>query len=177
MGDLGMGGKVVRQLHNGCDAGLIVRTEKRGAVGDDQLLSYVLCQLWELLWGESDVLLLIKYDLSALVVDDTWLDVPSGSIRRGVQVGYQADHRLILHPHGRDGSRDVAVIVHRCCEPHTLQLEAEEMRQIPLLIRGGSLLAHGVRRSLEGDVAEETLDDALLTYTHRDWSRGEQSVR
>ena len=75
-------------LGNAC---LIVCAKKGGAVGNDNSLTLKVGNIRIVANFEINALLLVKKDVTAIVVDHFCLDVLAGSIRRRVHVGDEAN--------------------------------------------------------------------------------------
>ena len=125
-----VGGKDGCELHDLCNAGLIIGTEKGRTIADDEILALINIETWELLRTEDDVLFLIQDDvLSIVVLDDAWLDVVARQLQCSIHVRCEADRRNILCDAlaCRDGGINSAVLIHlRRADAHLLQLGNEK---------------------------------------------------
>ena len=98
-------------LHDFGNACLVVGSEQRGAIGDDEVLAYVLEQFGELLGAADDALR--EQDVAAIVVvDDARMDIGSRAVGAGVVVGDEADGGRLLLGVGLQRGVDVALVVH-----------------------------------------------------------------
>ena len=95
--DLGMGQQFLSHCHDLCNAGLVIRSQQGSTVGNDQVLSFELTKLREILRGHIDLQLLVQQNLSPVIPGyDAGLHVLTGDCRRGVQMSDQPEHGTVL---------------------------------------------------------------------------------
>lgn len=110
-----MGLEILHQGHDLGHAGLVVRPQEGGAVGDDQVLPQVLVQTLVYVGAHGHAQSLVEDDGPAVVVlHDPGPDPRAAGLGGGVHMGDQAQgHPLpTLREVGREGPHDVAVPVH-----------------------------------------------------------------
>ena len=114
---------------------LVVRAEKRGAVGHDQALSCMVQKRFILARGKDDPLLLVQDDIAALVgFRDSRANRAARRVRRGVHVSDQAVDRKVFFTVGGNCAVDVAKCIHaRVLDAELLHL-AHKLRAEHLLI-------------------------------------------
>ena len=126
--DLGMFLKISHGADYLCDAGLVVGAKQCGAVGHDQILTFIAEQFGKLFGRQYDILFGIQHYCRAVVVAHyPRLHVQATHVGRCVEVGDKTDsrHMLALNIAG-EGSHEVAVIVESdVLEVHSLQLVAQ----------------------------------------------------
>ena len=143
-------------------AGLVVRAEKRRAVGDDQALADGVFQLRIFLRREHDVLFFVQHHVAAIIgFGDAGADVLARGVRRGIHVGDEAVDRDILFAVGRDRAVDVAVRVDmRVGDAHVLHLPDQFFGQRQLPRRRGAGLRVLIRGGGVGDQFQKTINDS-----------------
>ena len=92
------------------DTGLVVRPQQGRAVCDNQVFAPVIVQGAVFRFPQPDILLFIQTNVPAGIRHNSGLDIRPGSVRRGVHMGDQADHRLLRI--SGNGSVNIAVFVH-----------------------------------------------------------------
>ena len=126
--DFGM----LAQVHHRCDdfgnACLVVSAEQGGAVGDDQVLAYVVEQFGEDAGLHHDACCLVEDDVLAVVfLDDAWLHVLAAGIGSRVHVGDEADggHLLAFEVGGKGGIEITVGVKHHILEAQFHELVAQ----------------------------------------------------
>ena len=142
-------------------ARLVVCAEKRGAVGDDQVLADVAAQGREILRGQEDALFLVQNDVAAVIdVGDAGLDVLAVGVGRGVHVGDQAEDGGLRLAVCRNGAVDIAVLVHVCVGDAKLLHLAHQLRaEHPLARCGGAGTGAFIRGRLIGDKLQKPFNN------------------
>ena len=140
---------------------LVVRAEKRGAVGHDQALSCMVQKGFILARGKNDPLLLVQDDVAALVnFCDPRVNWAARRVRRGVHVGNQAVDRKVFFAVGGNCAVDVAKCIHaRVLDAELLHL-AHKLRAEYLLIGGRRILtAFLAGGRVEADKLQKSFND------------------
>ena len=152
------GQKQLCRRENFRHACLVVRAEKRGAVGHDQALSCMVQKGFILARGKNDPLLLVQDDVAALVnFCDPRVNWAARRVRRGVHMGNQAVDRKAFFAVGGNCAVDVAKCIHaRVLDAELLHL-AHKLRAEHLLIgcrrilttflAGGRVKTHELQKS------------------------------
>ena len=136
--DLRMAHQLLGHGHNLRHAGLVVRAEQGGAVGDHQVLADIFFQVRVFLFAQDDLFFLVEQDIPAVVFDHFGLDVVAGSVLGGVHVGDEADDRFVLLAlGGRDGSVDVTLVIHKGVGDADLLHLLHQRRGQDFLVGGG----------------------------------------
>ena len=145
-----MGDQVFHGSEDLCNARLVVCSEKRGAVGDDQVLTHIVLKEAEGLFVDGD--LVVQDDVAAFVVDSPGLNVSTGCTVRGVHVSDEADGGFTLAAGGgRQPTVDVAILVYPCIfKAYRLHLLRQIPAQLQFFRRRRAGLAGLVGRGLEG---------------------------
>ena len=167
VGHLRVGLEILHQGHDLGHAGLVVRPQEGGAVGDDQVLPQVLVQTLVYVGAHGHAQGLVEDDGPAVVVlHDPGPDPRAAGLGGGVHMGDQAQgHPLpTLREVGREGPHDVAVPVHTgVLHTQGPELLRQEPGQIPLALGAGDLLPPRGGLSVDGHVPEKT-----FLYPHFD---------
>ena len=112
MRDLRMREQVFRHSENDADAGLVIPTQKRGAVRHDQSLADFVQQAGEILYPGDDLLLLVQHDVTAgIVFDQPGFDTVGRKVRRGVHMGQETNNGQRLFRRSGDGARHIAISI------------------------------------------------------------------
>jgi hypothetical protein len=126
----------MRGIHDLRYAGLVVRTEQRGAVGCDDVVADLVLQGRML--GDADHLRGVagKGDVAAAIVpDELRLDVPARAVGRRVHMGAETDHRHFLLRVCRNGRVDITVLVEMgIADSHRPQFGDQQATEIFLLL-------------------------------------------
>ena len=79
------------------DSSLIIGSEERIAIGDDQVLTDIVQKLGKFFRREFYIFLSVEFDHRAVVVlYDAWIHVLARHVGRCIHMGYEADGRKIL---------------------------------------------------------------------------------
>ena len=161
--DLRIGEQDLRGVHDFGDTGLVVRAEQRGAIRGDDVVADLVGQRRIVRSPDHLGRVAGKPDVAAAIIpNDLRLDAGPRTIRRGVHVGAEADHR-----HGLGGVRgdrrvDVAVGVHmRVGETHRQQFADQQTAEVFLFFGGRAGRRGRVRLGVDDDVAEKALGDRM----------------
>ena len=150
------GEQLLRRRHDLRHACLIVRAQQRRAVGDDQVLACVVFQVRIVRFPQKNALFLVQADIPAVIGHDLCLDVRTGSVRRGVHVGDQADGGELWVT--GDGAVNIAVFVHsRVRNAHGVHFLHQRGGKRLLLLRGGAGVGFLVRLGVKGHIAQKAL--------------------
>ena len=102
MFDFRMGLKVSHGGDDLGDAGLVVGSEKSGAVGDDQVIAEIIHELGKLLRTQQDVFSFVEhYGLAVIILDNAWLYMTSRHVGTCIHVRYKAYDGYIFVGIGR----------------------------------------------------------------------------
>ena len=161
--------RVFLKVSHGADdfgnARLVVGAEQRGAVGHNQVLTFVAEQFGELLGRQHDAVFGIEGDDGAVVVThNPRLDVQTGHVGRCVEVSDKTDsrHMLALNIAG-EGSHEVAVIIESdVLEVHGLQLVAQMACKHHLPRRGRRHVGELVALRIVLDVVKKSVYEGHL---------------
>ena len=161
--DLGMRGVVLEKVHDLGDAGFVVRAEKSGPVGDDQVLPYMGEQFRKIGSPHNDGgrggLFTQDYILALIVLYNARADVPAAAGGRCVHMGDKADGGLIA------GKLCVDVAVLRIVvgrDAHVAELFIEKTGEVVLLLCGWLGNGFLVRLGVDLYVAQKALDQCCV---------------
>ena len=150
------GEQLLRRRHDLRYARLIVRAQKRRAVGDDQVLAHVVFEGRVVRLPQENALFLVQANIPAVIGHDLCLDVRTGSVRCGVHVGDQADGGHVRV--AGDGAVNIAVFVHPgVLNAHAVHFLHQRGGQRLLLLRGGAGVGCFVRLGVKGHIAQKAL--------------------
>ena len=153
--DQGLGSR-----HDLCHTCLIVRTQKSGAVGDDQVFAMMVLQGGIVALPQEDPLLLIQAYIAAGVFYDLCLDVGTGSIGRSVHVSDKADGWQTGI--SGNGAVDIAVFIHPGIRnAHLLHFLHQCCPQFSLLGSGRAGFGSPIGLGIKGYIAQEALGYCL----------------
>ncbi len=157
-------GVLLQPFHGGenlGDTSLVVGTEQRSAVGDDELLAHIVVKFGELLRVEDDALLLVEHDGASLVVDDARFHVVAAHVGGGVHVGDEADGgHLLVAAVARQRGKEVAVVVERdVAQPHGVQFLLEHAGKCHLARSGRSEVRQFVALRVILHVVDKAIDE------------------
>ena len=176
--EFGMLHDVLHGVHDLSDASLVVRAEQGRAVGGDERLADVVQHFREFFRLQLQAWDAFQVDGATVVVfDDLGLDILAGGVRRGIDVGDETHSRDFLVDIGGDGGHYVAEFVKGRIDPHRDQFVAQQAQQVEFLGRRGLGLGLFVGLGIDGDVAEESVQNLfhssisfLFSSKHR-WCR------
>ena len=136
--DVGMADQEMRGIDDFGKARLVVGAEQGGAVGGDDVIADLIGE-GGMLGGADDLAGIARqHDVAAAIVaDNLRLDVPAGTVGRGVHVRAETDDRHPLGGIGGNGRINVAVLVEMgVAKTDRLQFRREQAAQILLLVGG-----------------------------------------
>ncbi len=138
--DFRMFQQVDHSLHDLGNAGLIVRSEQRVSVGDNDVLAFMGKKFGKFRRRSDDTGPGVKHDVAAVIAAHyTGLHIAAGTVGTGIHVCDETDHRHRLVGVGGKRSIEVAVgIEFHLSESDCLQFFFQIAGQIELLVRAGS---------------------------------------
>ena len=138
--------------------GLVVRPQKGGAVGDDQVLAVIAFQGRIVGFPEINALFPVQKDVSPGVLHDSGPDVRAAGIGGGVHMGDEADGGKAGV--SGDGAVNIAVFIHAgILNAHGKHLLYNSGTQDLLIGRGGASLGKFVRGGFIAYIAQKALFD------------------
>ncbi|OQC36253.1 MAG: hypothetical protein BWX64_02159 [Acidobacteria bacterium ADurb.Bin051] len=149
---------------------LVVGAEERGSRGGHDVVADLLGQVRVVGVAQDRGRVVRQHQVLPLVVPmDDRLHPGARHLRRGVDVGDEADHRhLGLRAGGRDRRRHVAPFVDRGIgQAERAQLVDERPQEVELFRGGGVALRLLVRLGVDLHVAQEALQDLVADLAHR----------
>ena len=127
--------------HNLRNPRLVVASQKRGAVGYNQILSPVTAQFRIVGCPENNMFLFVQYNIvSVIIFHNSGLHIPAGHHGSRIHMGNQSKHRRVFTALGsRHGCIDIAVlpVIGNLRRPHGFQLRCQKLCQFMLLLRTG----------------------------------------
>ena len=148
-------------------AGLVIRPQQSGPVGDHQLLAHLLQQVGKRRRRQGNPLLLIQDQHASLIGDNPGLHRSPGDPGRRVHVGDEGNHRNVLPSGGgREPPIDRAVV--RQAGPfqaHLRQLPGQNPAQRPLFLRGRGRLRPLLGLGIKGNILQKPLQCCHL-FSH-----------
>ena len=153
-----------RQRADLCNAGLVVRTEERRAVGAHDVLAHKAREIRHLLGRGLDDLAVndARHEVAALVAHHVRAHAQGGGVGRGVKVRAQAEGREVLGASGgRNGAQHVGVLSHaHVLAAHSRKLVCQKAGHAVLQrARGHLLLVVRVGGGINLHVAQEALEN------------------
>ena len=138
--------------------GLVVRPQKGGAVGDDQVLAVIAFQGRIVGFPEINALFPVQEDVSPGVLHDSGPDVRAAGIGSGAHMGNETDGGKAGV--SGDGAVDIAVFVHAgILNAHGKHLLHNSSTQDLLIGRGGAVFRRFVRGGFIAYIAQKALFD------------------
>ena len=164
MSELRVVAQALEQRTNLSHTGLIVSGKQRGAVGANDVHAHKILEVRDLLLGGSDSLSVddAGHQVTALVVDDVWLDARGGRVDDGVQVRAKHQRGSRFGALGCcEGAGDVGVLVDGDVgAAQRLELFAQVASHLMLSRRGrGDGVVVGVGLGVNLHIAHEALGD------------------
>ena len=161
-----MGKKILRHIHDLCDAGLVVGAQKGGSVGNHQVIADGRQEIGKCLRRENKAA--SQGDIAAVIVfHDAGLYAFAAGGRRCVHVGEKSQlRRLFLFLRrevGGDSCVDVADVAQediRCA--HLLELLHQKAGQVKLLLRAGGSRGRLVRLGVNLCILGKTFDNVHI---------------
>ena len=140
--NLGMGLQIGHCLHDFRNAGLVIGSQQRVAVGHNQILAHMVVELGKTLHSGHHSGLLVQHDVAALIVaDDARMHAGTACIRTGVHVADEAHHGQLAAGVGRKGGIHIGMLVHlHVLHPHVCELLHQQPGQVKLFLRAGAPL-------------------------------------
>ena len=148
--------------HDLRDAGLVVRAEQGGAVRGDERHADQLFQAGERRGAERFAASGQKHVAAVVMLDDLRLHVFAGAIRRGVEVGDEAERGLLLaaRRRGQPAVDDAVFVNVDVFKAEGFQLIDEDVRQIVLAHGAGDGGAVRVGGGVDRNIFEQTFVSA-----------------
>ena len=140
-----------RSGHDFGNAGFVVGTQQRGAVGDNEMLAVVLFQGGIVGFPEIDALFFVQQNIRSGKLHDSGIDIGAGGIGGGIHVGDQADGgKAWVTGHG---SIDITEFVHACVsDSQRLHFRHQCLPEKLLLFAGragfGAFIGHGIKGNI-----------------------------
>ena len=150
-----------KRLARGHDLGhacLVVRAQKRRAVGGDEGLADAVFEIGEVLRTQHPAGR-TEGDVPAVIVKvELWLDPGAGKIRGSVDMGNEADHGFVLPP-GACRQEAVGIGAGVCMDalhPQILQFKVQQPGKRVLLFRAGGLIGILIALRVDARIAQKT---------------------
>ncbi|MPM78111.1 hypothetical protein SDC9_125122 [bioreactor metagenome] len=147
------------------DTSLVVRTQKRGAVCDNDIIADILFQVGKLFRAHYNILFFVEHDIAAVIIFyHTRFHVMTGKLRRRIDVRAKPYRRHTLTVCGYPGVYASRFRYGDFAGAAGFQLFREQQGQIPLFFRAGHSFLVICRFRIRFHIFYKSIEDRCHYY-------------